>query len=119
MRFEGEAVATGLILLALLGSGAAEAVRSYRFSGTVTLISGASITVSDGRKSVEVDCRRLPKTPEVGDEITVRYELDAVKIEPRYRPEQQPGRVPPRKLPGRGAPGEKKQDILDDRAFYD
>lgn len=106
----------GWVLIWGAGATAAWAAQTYKFSGKVTGVRKDTIAVSRGldtlefRKDAKVRASRSLRGLKVGDEITLWYQLAPVKAEP-YEPSGQ--------QPGQAAPGEKKQIIIDDRAFYD
>ncbi len=100
------------------------AARSYSFTGKVTGIHGDTVAVSHGLETLEFS--RSSKASgdlnqaKVGDEVTILYRLDALKAEPVSAPAQQPGELAPdQQQPDHSLPSEKKQIIIDDRAFYD
>jgi hypothetical protein len=121
-RSLGLALAAAAFAEALVsGSSEARAARSYEFSGKVTGVRGDTIAVSRGLETLEFDrgsiATGVAGMPKVGDEITIRYRLEAQSVESR-RSKQQPGEVAPEANPLRES-REKKQIIIDDRAFYD
>lgn len=113
------AVGGGALLLSVAVPGAAWAAKSYQFSGKVTGVREDTIAVSRGIENLEFNrgARGLSRI-KVGDEITIRYQLEAESVERVRSPRQQPGRAAPAGYPT-SPPIEKKHIIIDDRAFYD
>lgn len=113
------AVGGGAVLLSAMAPSLAWAAKSYHYTGKVTAIQRDAIAVSQGVETLEFKRESLRLgTIKVGDEITIRYSLDAESVEPVSSTRQQPGRAAPATAPS-VPPIEKKQIIIDDRAFYD
>ena len=71
-----------------------------------------------GRYLGQTGIHQIHERSKVGDQITIRYQLEAEAAELMSTPRQQPGRAAPASFPT-SPPIEKKHIIIDDRAFYD
>lgn len=113
------AMGGGALLLSVASPGSAWAAKSYHFTGKVTGIRDGTIAVSSGIETLEFKrALRGLSHVKVGDEITIRYQLEVEAAELQSRPRQQPGRAAPADF-SPSPPLEKKNIIIDDRAFYD
>ena len=105
------------------------AVNQQAFSGKVTSITPESIEVSNGhvkkkfRRTIQPSEGAVETLPaiRVGDQVVVRYSLDAdaIRLERQSAGRAAPGKSP--KTPGKN-PGSRPGQVpgtIDDRAFYE
>jgi hypothetical protein len=106
--------ATGALCLVAWGiaSQSADAAKTYQFTGKVTALSPDTISLKQGERTLEFNRGGLGDV-KMGDDVTIWYTLDAQKAKSTRAPRQEPGQAAPKKS------REKKQIIIDDRAFYD
>jgi hypothetical protein len=131
LRFAALTAALGACFAALGGaSDDAAASRVYVHAGRVTRLRANTVTVGEGQGALEFDRSDLGlREVRVGDQVVVRYVLDARGIEPASSVPAAPSRR--RQLPGEASPDrrapapkasparEKPGPYIDDRAFYD
>jgi hypothetical protein len=112
------AASTVSVSIAAAGEG-----KLYQASGTVAGITDQTILLQQGERRLEFDRDALDAGSDklkVGDSVTLWFRLDARKARVRRGGSQEPGTAAPeRKRDERKGPREKKQILLDDRAFYD